>query len=108
MPTFRPLEHFGYPARRRPFRMRARAVQSFPDAGDLLGGIASVAPGEHGVHCGALQILMLPAKSVDGGVSGEDVGSEAFQLRVHAVAPRFLSKDRSRFWRSVSKAVSFS
>lgn len=102
------LQHFGYPIRRRPFPPRSRAAQGLPDAGDLLGGIARVTPGENRVHRGTLEILMLPAKLVNGRMSGKDVGSEAFQLRVHAVAPRFLSKDRSRFWRSVSRAVSFS
>lgn len=106
-PTFRPLEHFRYPARRRDF-LGARAVQSFPDTSKLLFRITRVAPGKHGVDRGALQILMLPAKLVNGRVPREDVSSEVLQRRIHAVAPRFLSKALSRFCRSVSRAVSFS
>ena len=102
------LQHFGYPARRRCFPSRSRAAQGLPDADDLFFNIASITSGEHRVHRGTLEILMLPAKRIDGCVPGEDVSSEAFQIFVHAVASRFLSKDRSRFWRSVSRAVSFS
>lgn len=106
--TLHMLQHFGYPARRRLFPPRSRAAQGLPDADDLLFNIARVTPGEHRVHRGTLEILMLPAKRIDGCVPGEDVSSKAFQIFVHAVAPRFLSKARSRFWRSVSRAVSFS
>ena len=63
--TFRPLEHFRYPARRRDFRVMAGAVQSFLDAGQLLFCVARVAPGEYCVDRGALQILMLPAKLIN-------------------------------------------
>lgn len=102
------LQHFGYPIRRRPFPPRARAVQHLADTQDLLSDIARIAPGKHGIDRGTLQILMLPAKLVNGRVPREDVSSEALQRRIHAVAPRLLSKARSRFWRSVSRAVSFS
>lgn len=106
--AFHLLEHLGHPLRRRGFRLRARAVQRLPDAGHLRFRIARVAPGEDGVDRGALQSLMSPAKDMDGRIPGKDVSSQAFQLPVHAAVPRFLSKARSRFWRSVSRAVSFS
>ena len=60
------------------------------------------------VDCRTFQILMLSTKRMDGCVPGKDVGPEAFDFRVHAVAPCLLSAARSRFWRSVSRAVSFS
>ena len=105
--AFRLLEYAFYLLCRGFFR-RHYGTQSLPDAEHLLGNIPDIAPGEYGIHTGAFQILMLPAKRVDGCVPGKDVGPEAFQLRVHAVAPCLLSAARSRFWRSVSSAVSFS
>lgn len=106
--AFHPLDRLSHPFQQRSPQCCSRARQSFPDTQDLLSGIASIAPGKHGIHRGSLQILMLPAKHMDGCVPSKNVRPKEFQLFVHAAASRFLSNARSRFWRSVSRAVSFS